>query len=301
MDHISLIATLPATERAALNRISNAAGLRHLALHVGLIALLGTGIALRVPFWWALLPLHGVALVFLFTLEHECTHRTPFAKPWLNDAVGHLAGLVLLLPFIWFRYFHLAHHKYTHVPGKDPELAGPEIKTKAQWLRHVSGLPYWMYQSRLLVQLALRRADAPYLPKRAKGRMQAEALIMLALYGLGLVSLWFSPALLWLWVLPVLLGQPMLRLYLLAEHGDCPHVANMLENTRTTFTTRLVRFLAWNMPYHAEHHSLPQVPFYQLPRLHRLMQQHLGITANGYIAFNRAYLARRTGANADED
>jgi len=55
------------------------------------------------------------------------------------------------------------------------------------------------------------------------------------------------------------------------------------------------------MPYHAEHHSLPQVPFYQLPRLHRLMQQHLGITANGYIAFNRAYLARRTGANADED
>ena len=66
-------------------------------------------------------------------------------------------------------------------------------------------------------------------------------------------------------MLPVLLGQPALRLYLLAEHGDCPRVANMFENTRTTFTTAMMRFLAWNMPYHVEHHVYPQVPFYRLP------------------------------------
>jgi len=294
MDHTQIIASLPATTRASLNQRSDVAGLGHLALHLGLIALLSLGIVLRVPLWWVLLPLQGVALVFLFTLEHECTHRTPFAKDWLNEAVGHLCGLVLLLPFIWFRYFHLAHHKYTHVPGMDPELAGPAIKTRANWLRHVSGVPFWLANMRLLGQLALRRAKAPYLPSRAAGRMQAEALMMLGIYALALASLWFSSAMLWLWIIPVLLGQPMLRLYLLAEHGDCPQVANMLENTRTTFTTRLVRFLAWNMPYHAEHHSLPQVPFHQLPQLHKLMRQHLGRTSDGYIAFNRDYLARRT-------
>ncbi len=98
--------------------------------------------------------------------------------------------------------------------------------------------------------------------------------------------------LLWLWVVPVLLGQPFLRLYLLAEHGLCPFVANMLENTRTTYTTRLVRLLAWNMPYHTEHHTYPTVPFHKLPDLHRLMKDDLRTTANGYTAFNREYLEK---------
>jgi fatty acid desaturase len=67
----------------------------------------------------------------------------------------------------------------------------------------------------------------------------------------------------------------------------------MFENTRTTFTTALVRFLAWNMPYHVEHHVFPAVPFYQLPRLHQMMKADLRETADGYAAFTRAYLSRR--------
>jgi fatty acid desaturase len=116
---------------------------------------------------------------------------------------------------------------------------------------------------------------------------------MLVLYALAAVSLVWTPILLWVWVLPVLMGQPVLRLYLLAEHGDCPHVADMFLNTRTTFTSRVVRFLAWNMPYHVEHHVFPAVPFHNLPDLHRLMRGNLKVTAEGYAAFSRAYLARR--------
>jgi fatty acid desaturase len=126
--------------------------------------------------------------------------------------------------------------------------------------------------------------------------MQAEARAMLGLYGLAALSLLASPVLLWVWVVPALLGQPALRLYLLAEHGDCPRVADMLANTRTTFTTGLVRFLAWNMPYHTEHHVFPSVPFHRLPALHAHLRAHLKVTAPGYAAFTRAYLARRRTA-----
>lgn len=89
--------------------------------------------------------------------------------------------------------------------------------------------------------------------------------------------------------LPALFGQPFLRGYLLAEHGRCPCVANMLENSRTTFTTRLVCFLAWNMPYHAEHHRYPVVPYYRLPDLHADLRAELKSTANGYGAFTADY------------
>ena len=91
----------------------------------------------------------------------------------------------------------------------------------------------------------------------------------------------------------LLLGQPVLRLYLLAEHGRCPFVANMFENTRTTFTNALVRRLAWNMPYHAEHHAWPVVPFHRLPDLHVMTAPHLRVTAPGYAAFTVDYAQGR--------
>ncbi|MCB2135663.1 MAG: fatty acid desaturase [Rhodobacteraceae bacterium] len=292
-DHKTFLATLPAADKAALTETSDGAGLSHLALHAGLILLTGALIAARVPFWPLLLPVQGVLIVFLFTLEHECTHRTPFRAPALSDWAGRVAGFLILLPFEWFRYFHLAHHRFTNLPGQDPELEAEKPETRSAWLLHVSGLPVWRANLRLLLRLAAGRERAPYLPDRALPRMEREARVMLALYAGAALSLFWSHMLLWLWIVPVLLGQPFLRLYLLAEHGDCPRVANMFENTRTTFTNRIVRFLAWNMPYHVEHHVFPAVPFHRLPALHRLMRDNLRVTADGYAAFTRDYLARR--------
>ena len=117
--------------------------------------------------------------------------------------------------------------------------------------------------------------------------------IFLAAYGLlaALSIAAQSTALLWVWLLPALLGQPFMRLYLLAEHTRCPHVANMLENTRTTFTTRLVRFIAWNMPYHIEHHTYPAVPFHKLPAFHAIIHDQLGCTQDGYGRFHADYVS----------
>lgn len=290
MDHRDVLKTIPAPERAALQERSDAAGLTHLALYLGALAVTGTWITAGAPLWWAALLPHGILLVFLFTLQHECTHDTPFANRWLNRIVGHLSGLVLLQPFTWFRHFHLAHHRHTNDPEHDPELAeGPRPGTRAAWLWHVSGLPAWRGWLTGVIQQAIAPRPAPYLPERALLKMRREARLMLAAYVL-LFAL-FGWSLVWLWALPMLLGQPVLRLYLLAEHGRCPAVTDMLSNTRTTFTNRLVRFLAWNMPYHIEHHSAPNVPFHKLPELHKRMAPHLKSTSPSYSAFTRDYVA----------
>ncbi|SPH18412.1 Delta(12)-fatty-acid desaturase [Defluviimonas aquaemixtae] len=292
-DHKSFLAALPASDKAALTETSNRAGLTHLAAHGGLILVTGFLIVLKVPFWPLLLLVQGVLITFLFTLEHECTHKTPFRSERLNDWVGRVAGFLILNPFEWFRYFHLAHHRYTNLPGQDPELAGAKPETLGLWIAHVSGLPYWRGNLAVLARLVTGRFRAPYAPERALPRMAREARVMALLYAAALGSLIVSPLLFWVWLLPVLLGQPALRLYLLAEHGDCPFVANMFENTRTTYTNRIVRFLTWNMPYHVEHHVFPAVPFHRLPDLHRRMRDALKVTADGYAAFTRDYLARR--------
>lgn len=292
-DDQTFVAGLDPAVREALTRRSDRAGLVHLAGHLGGIAGLGALIAAEVPGWWALLPVQGVVIIFLFTLEHEATHQTPFASLWVNEAVGRVCGFVLLLPFGWFRYFHLAHHRWTNIEGQDPELEGGKPEGLRAWVWHVSGVPYWMAQGRLIGTLVLGRAEAVYLPEAAKARSVAEARWMAVGYAAVAGSLVVSPVLLWVWLVPVVLGQPVLRLYLLAEHGDCPRVASMFHNTRTVFTTALVRFLAWNMPYHVEHHVYPAVPFHQLGALHGVMRAELHVTAAGYAAFTAEYLARR--------
>ena len=293
MDQKAFLQALTIETKARLMLRSDAEGLRHLLGHWGLIAVCGTWIGLGLPLWWALFPVQGVLFIFLFTLEHEATHKTPFASERLNEVVGHLCGFLLLLPFLWFRYFHLAHHRWTNIDGQDPELAGEKPATWAAWAWHVSGLPYWGAQIGLLADLTAGKAEGEYLPTRAVMRVVSQARWMVLGYGVTLATLWLTPVLFWVWLLPMVLGQPALRVYLMAEHGDCPKVANMFMNTRTTYTTAVMRFLAWNMPYHTEHHVFPAVPFYRLPELHRLMRDELRVTSAGYSAFTAAYLARR--------
>lgn len=289
MDHLDVLGRLTADEKARLTARSNRRGLVHLAGHILAIILVADLIIQRVFLWPLLMVALGVLLVFLFTLCHECTHKSPFRSAWLNEVVGFLSGAVILLPFQWFRYFHLAHHRYTNNPDKDPELAGPKPETWVSYIIHVSGMPYWISQVRTVFRNALGDSTADYLPERAKPKVQAEARALLIIYTLALSSLLVSPVLLYIWLIPILLGQPFLRLYLLAEHGRCPPVANMLENTRTTFTNRIVRFLAWNMPYHIEHHSYPSVPFHALPALHDHMKDDLVTTSESYRAFTKDY------------
>jgi len=291
MDHAALVKSLPAQTKAELTARSNRAGLRHLALYGLSMGFCTTGIILQIPLWPLLMLPQGILLIFLFTLSHECTHQTPFRSPWINDWAGHACAVLIALPFVWFRYFHLAHHKYTNDPERDPELEhGPRPSDWRSLLIYLSGLGYWRSMMRIILANAQGDFPASYLPVRRHASMQREAKIILVIYAVVGLTLLVSPMLLWLWLVPLLVGQPFLRAYLLAEHGLCPPVANMLETSRTTFTNRLVRFLAWNMPYHAEHHSYPNVPFHQLPAFHGFTQAHLKSTSDSYAEFTADYV-----------
>lgn len=288
IDHKTFLASLTPEERRALTEKSDAAGLLHLAAHWGAILIVGALIVWRAPGWQALMVVQGVLLVFLFTLLHETSHDTPFKSVWLNRVVGHVCGFVLFLPAAWFRFFHFAHHRFTQDPERDPELAGPKPETVREYLVHVSGLPIWRFHAATLIRNALGRCNDAFLPAAKRPAIRREAIVMLFGYAViaSLAVRLGGVDVLTTWLLPLLFGQPFLRLYLLAEHGRCAFVANMFENTRTTFTSWFIRKLAWNMPYHAEHHAFPTAPFHKLPALHRLTCPHLQVTENGYRAFH---------------
>jgi len=292
MDHQEFMGNLSSEMRSQLTLRSDTAGLKHLALHWGLIIILGLAIYLRFPGWQLLMVPQGILIVFLFTLLHESVHETPFKTAWLNSLTARVSGFLIFLPPTWFKYYHFAHHRFTQVPGKDPELATEKPKSLMAFIKHISGVPTWFYHFKILMQNATGNCNSYFLPKKAVARVIKEAQIFILNYLAILCGFIFFKleVLLWIWIFPIILGQPFLRFYLLAEHSLCPLVTNMFENTRTTFTNRFVRFIAWNMPYHTEHHAYPTVPFHKLPELHKVMQNNLINTEKSYRAFTGKYI-----------
>ncbi len=170
---------------------------------------------------------HGVILSFLFAPLHETIHRTAFRDCRLNDALARICGAALLLQPVYFRAFHFAHHRHTQDPARDPELAKPKPRSLAGYLLLVSGLPYWRERIATLGRHALGRVDEDFIKPRLRPAVRREAQILLLFYGtLAAVSLTtasWSPMPYWVvlyWLGPMVLGQPALRLALLAEHGD---------------------------------------------------------------------------------
>jgi fatty acid desaturase len=292
----------PAGERRALLRLaarSDRRGLAQLALH--LAALLATGTALALargsPWLAPALLLYGLVLVFLFAPLHETIHRTAFRSRRLNDAVACVAGSVLLLPAEYFRAFHFAHHRHTQDPLRDPELRAPKPASLGGYLWQVSGLPYWSERVATTLRHARGQVDEPFVARHLQPRIVREARALVGLYGLLALGtvLARSDALLVFWLGPALLGQPFLRMYLLAEHTLCPLVPDMLRNARTTRSVPWVRRLAWNMPYHAEHHAHPALPFHALPAAHALLKDRIAVQAPGYVAVQREIVSRLEG------
>jgi fatty acid desaturase len=276
-------------------------GVKRLAGHLGLLAI-SLVLTVHAPglWYWPAAFLQGVVMVFLFCPLHETTHRTCFRSRWLNRLVGELVGFMLLLPHRWFGAFHMAHHRFTQDPDRDPELATGKPTTWTGYLLVLSGAVYWRFAVMGLLNRAMGRkvdrVSAPYLDDRTRPRVVLEARVYLAVLAvIALVSVssgswagsWSAVS---FWLLPVALGQPVLRLYLLAEHWGCPTVRDMWQNTRTMRTLAPVRYLAWNMPFHAEHHANPGVPFHRLPDFSRSRFARPEVVQDGYADFHIARL-----------
>jgi fatty acid desaturase len=48
----------------------------------------------------------------------------------------------------------------------------------------------------------------------------------------------------------------------------------------------------WNMPYHAEHHLFPSIPFHRLAAAHAAIRDRLGFVQPGYVRWNIGLVRR---------
>jgi fatty acid desaturase len=235
----------------------------------------------------ALVLLSGVTQFAMFGMLHEACHRTVFVRPWANDLAGWIAALAQPMSPALMRAFHFEHHRHTHQLPRDPELGGLEFM--AQWPRGLMW-PVTMTGVSLLVArvgwslfaaLMPARANAawvrvlPFVTPERRRQVAWEARVLMAIHaGAIVLASTIVPALWWVYV-GMMLGHMFLSWYVTCEHRGLAQAGTVLERTRSLITPSWLRWLVWNMPYHAEHHAWPAVPWHALPDLHVEVRPHL--------------------------
>ena len=299
----------PATLRA-LCAPSDRAGALQVANHLG--AILATGVALGLTWGtpWAVpvFILHGVLINFLYAGQHELSHWTVFRTRTLNAWFGRLFGFVVFFPRDFDQLQHTAHHRHTQDWDRDGELAR-ERYTLSSYLLWLLGPTYWYTRWRRIVRFAAGIVTEPYIPAARRADLVREARWHLA--GYAVIAAASVAAGSWAavtyWLAPMLLTKVVHQMQNTIEHLGLPHEANILENTRSTRTNALLRWMCWNMQYHTAHHAFPGVPFHRLPALHAALFTARGATPPmmTYLGFQaaviRAFWPNRTEADYPDD
>ncbi len=288
---------VPAEVLKRLYARSDSKGLVQTGAHLALLIVGGWLVLATRGTWW-LVPALLAQAVFVNTLfgaMHESVHYGSFKTRWMADVLAFFSGAAILNNAGFYRHYHYAHHRYTQDPARDPELiTSGTPSTWGNYLLRMSALPFLAIRARDIFVFPFGgRGDVNYIGPSAWPEVGRWGRWLLVLYA-GLLAgslLLTTDIVLWVWFIPLLIGLPLLRLYLVCEHTLCPNSDDGFANTRTTLSNPFVRFLMWNLPYHAEHHLFPSIAFHHLPEAHRHLRPHLKHVAKTYVGVHREIIA----------
>jgi fatty acid desaturase len=236
----------------------------------------------------------------LMVLTHEGIHKRLSRILWVNDWLARLlAAFPVFISLAKWRFIHLDHHQYTHT-ADDPDRAIyaryplASRKFRRLLLRDLCGvnvittLKYFI-DIPLVTNEFNRRflGEAREAQYRQIADMRAFAWFWFSVLTAGLLigGLQFVILFVLYWLAPYCtLTQGFFRIRGAIEHGNVPDPQNLYRQTRTYLITPVLAFFfsPKHVNYHLEHHLYPSVPFYNLPRLHDVLQEKVYPHTAGY-------------------
>lgn len=262
-----------------LSRISTFRSILQIALEWSFIFL---ALWLTQRYWHPLLYICAVIWIgtrmhALATLFHDAAHyRIVRNKKW-NDIVGDVfLGWPILVTVAGYRKTHFAHHRLVNTENDpdwaikqgDPDYEFPKSKREIvfTWSQYFLGVSSVKFFKGIF--------------KRFSGNAKVSQLVKIARLSFYIIiigsSIYFKfwPALLAYWIVPYLTSF-LFCLYVrsVAEHFGGMEYDHVLTQSRTVYPNWWERLLIAqnNINYHLDHHLYPSVPFYNLPKLHKLL------------------------------
>jgi fatty acid desaturase len=224
--------------------------------------------------WFEWIPcavVSGFTLFGFTVMLHEVVHNAVFAgRPTMNRVLGWLYAFPSGISRTQFTRWHLDHHAQLGDASADPKRHHLSPKRNARWLKALYFTPALFF----IYFRAAARETATYPPElRAQIRVERTVTIGGQLAILGALAFvaggWIAFK---VYVVPYFLVFPVaFALNRLGQHYDIDPRDPAAWSTLMT-PSRLWDFAFLWSGHHLEHHYFPNVPFYNLRRLHAALR-----------------------------
>ena len=238
--------------------------------------------------WWTLLFffLYGSIWGCADALWHETGHRTAFKSKILNDVFYFIASFMDNFEPIRWRHSHFHHHSYTIFNDPvDFEIAVKKPVDLLFFFSMYTPFAGFFYLHKSLHWETLKHAFGvttevmkTCIPEkdRAKCRWSARSHVLIWAITIIISIVYQSWLPLLFIVLPNFYGKTLILLFGLTQHtGLQEDIKDHRYSTRTVKLNPIFSFLYWQMEYHIEHHMFPNVPSYNLPKLHEMVKDQM--------------------------
>jgi fatty acid desaturase len=263
-----------------------------LSVHVVAATSLFAAAVLVEPIWAkALLIVAGAWLnVGAIMCGHDGVHQAVSARRWLNDAIGWFSFTLLggLACDYWRVKHNLKHHPFCNVADRDPDVdqwpfafSRPQHDRSPWHIRAFHRIQAWAFYPIVVVFMAplMRWAGLVHSVKNAWSRPKAAVdIVVLALH----LALWLGvprllgvswPMTLALYAATTSLGGVYLTMIFAPAHMTTPLVKEyrdplllQLATTRNFNTNALLRFSLIGLDQQIEHHLVPRLSSFDLPK-----------------------------------
>jgi fatty acid desaturase len=268
-------ATIPSQKKLTIRRLHELRPAWNLIILLFVAAWVAAAIAiLQAPSWWPVRLVSyvtiAVAIHSLAILMHEGIHGNLFRNRTLDRWASVILGAPAFFSGTAYRVPHILHHRYNRTE-KDPDEFTNLTKNRSLlsivfYAWGVIGMPTYLVH----VPLNALRCGTP---RERRDVLLEYGLLGILYSGVVLVAIrWHAlPALLHCWIIPAGIAAIFGNVRGWAEHM-MTEKGHPLTQTRTVKSTQLVSLLMCNLNYHLEHHLFPAMPWYNLPTLHRLLE-----------------------------
>jgi beta-carotene hydroxylase len=301
----SLAQALPAE---TLKELQRRRPWRHFLVLVRMVCVLAAGIAGAVLLdrWYEWLPCSIAAgfTIFGFTVMlHEVVHNTVFAsRPRANRVLAWLYAFPSGISRTQFTRWHLDHHAQLGDAEADPKRHHLSPKRNVRWLKLLYLTPalFFIYFRAAARETRTYPADVRARVARERTITVVGQLAILAAI-IALAGGWIAFK---VYVVPYFLVFPVaFVLNRLGQHYDID------PSDPAKWSTLMAPSRWWDFAflwssYHLEHHYFPNVPFYNLRRLHVLLRpffRERGMTPKTYRHIVWEWFVRNRPPHANWD
>ncbi|MBK9034394.1 MAG: fatty acid desaturase [Myxococcales bacterium] len=231
----------------------------------------------------------GVSFAGITFVAHETLHGGIVRTGWLKRAVGWIGFAPFMVsPRLWVVWHNREHHGRTNLRERDPDMypmldayrASRTVRVATdsfalggrRWTGILSLLLGYTGQSKQILFSA-----------RGRGWLSPSAFTEVVVETVAAVLLWAAVAwlvgplaFLFVYVIPLLLGNVIVMGHILTNHGLSPmtDVNDPLANSLSVTLPRPLEWLTLGFGFHVEHHLFPAMSTRHAPAVRAALMRH---------------------------